>query len=87
MDFKYGTAFGVRSPSAYERLVYDCILGDSSLFARTDAVDASWALITPVLERWAEEKPPAFPNYAAGSWGPKSSDELPAEDGRRWRLV
>ncbi|HEY9793454.1 MAG TPA: glucose-6-phosphate dehydrogenase [Candidatus Obscuribacterales bacterium] len=87
MDFKYGTAFGVRSPSAYERLVYDCILGDSTLFARTDAVDASWALITPVLEQWQKQPPPDFPNYAAGTWGPANSDALLAADGRRWRLV
>jgi glucose-6-phosphate 1-dehydrogenase len=87
MDFRYGTAFGVRSPSAYERLVYDCILGDSTLFSRTDAVEASWKLITPVLKQWAQSAPTDFPNYAAGSWGPKSSDALLAQDGRRWRLV
>jgi glucose-6-phosphate 1-dehydrogenase len=87
MDFKYGTSFGVRSPSAYERLVYDCILGDSTLFARTDAVEASWTLLTPVLEAWAKQPAPDMPNYAAGTWGPKSSDELLAADGKSWRLV
>ncbi len=86
MDFKYGTSFGVRSPSAYERLVHDCIMGDSTLFARTDAVEASWRLITPILEKWATQ-PPEFPNYAAGSWGPAASDELMSADGRRWRAL
>jgi glucose-6-phosphate 1-dehydrogenase len=89
MDFRYGTAFGVRSPSAYERLVYDCILGDSTLFARTDAVEASWTLITPVLEQWAKTppQPNEFPNYAAGTWGPKAADALLTPAGHRWRLV
>lgn len=86
MDFRYGTAFGVRSPSAYERLVHDCIMGDSTLFARTDAVEASWQLITPVLEKWHAEGS-EFPQYAAGSWGPEASDQLLAADGRRWRVL
>jgi glucose-6-phosphate 1-dehydrogenase len=87
MDFNYGTAFGVRSPSAYERLVHDCILGDASLFARTDAVEASWSLITPILENWAKESPKQFPNYAAGTWGPAESDALLQADGRSWRQL
>lgn len=85
MDFKYGTSFGVRSPSAYERLVHDCIMGDSTLFARTDFVQSSWELITPVLERWKETPPPE--SYPAGSWGPAAADELLAADGRKWRIL
>lgn len=87
MDFKYGAAFGVRSPSAYERLVHDCILGDSSLFARTDFVETSWSLLTPVLENWASNPMPAAAIYPSGSWGPPASDELLASDGRYWRLL
>ncbi len=84
MDFKYGTAFGGRTPTAYERLIHDCILGDATLYARTDAVDASWLLIDPILEHWGKTEP-KFPNYAAGSWGPAESDALLASDGHAWR--
>lgn len=87
MDFKYGTAFGVRSPSAYERLVHDCIQGDATLFARTDAVDASWSLISPIIEHWSGNAPTQFPNYAAGSWGPSDCDQMLKDDGRAWRIV
>jgi glucose-6-phosphate 1-dehydrogenase len=86
MDFRYSTAFGVRSPSAYERLLLDCLVGDASLFARSDQVESSWEFLAPVLERWAETKP-SFPNYAAGSWGPQASHDLMAADGREWRRL
>ena len=87
MDFEYGTAFGVRSPSAYERLVHDCIMGDPTLFSRTDFVQASWALLTPVLEKWAQDPPRDFPNYSSGTWGPSASDELLAVEGHTWRSL
>jgi glucose-6-phosphate 1-dehydrogenase len=92
MDFNYGTAFGVRSPSAYERLIHDCLLGDASLFARTDSVETSWRFIQPLLENWdlAKHKKgpqPRFPNYAAGSWGPQEADELIASTGHSWRRL
>lgn len=92
MDFNYGTAFGVRSPSAYERLIHDCLLGDATLFSRTDSVETSWRFIEPVLEAWdlAKSKKgtqPRFPNYAAGSWGPAEADELIASTGHSWRRL
>jgi len=90
MDFKYGAAFGVRSPSAYERLLYDCMLGDPSLFARTDQVDVSWAFVDPILASWAEENKKnkiKFPNYEAGSWGPKEADDLIGSTGFSWRRL
>jgi glucose-6-phosphate 1-dehydrogenase len=59
--------------------------GDSTLFNRRDEVEAAWSLITPILEHWQESPPPAFPNYAAGSWGPEAANELMARYGRRWR--
>jgi len=87
MDFRYGTSFGVRSPSAYERLLLDCLVGDPALFARRDGVEASWELLTPILERWANGAAPEFPNYAAGSWGPGASDTLIQAAGHAWRRL
>jgi glucose-6-phosphate 1-dehydrogenase len=85
MDFKYGTAFGSRTPTAYERLVLDCLLGDPSLFARTDFVEASWRYLEPVIDYWESTRPTNFPNYKSGSWGPAASDELLMAAGHRWR--
>ncbi len=85
MDFLYGSSFGTQSPDAYERLLLDVLLGDSTLFTRADEVEASWAIITPILEAWQHMSPPNFPNYAAGTWGPKAGTELIQRDGRTWR--
>lgn len=87
MDFRYGSYFGLTPPEAYERLICDCMLGDSTLFARADEVLNSWKLITPILERWQEKPAKDFPNYASGTWGPKSAEEMLARDGRSWRLI
>ena len=87
MDFRYGSYFGLSSPEAYERLICDCIAGDSTLFARGDEVLQSWRLFSPVLEHWEETTPEIFPNYRSGTWGPASSDQLLTQDGRRWRIV
>jgi len=87
MDFQYGSYFGSAPPEAYERLICDCMSGDNTLFARADEALASWKLLTPVLEYWASEKPKDFPNYASGTWGPKTADELLMRDGYQWRLI
>lgn len=87
MDFRYGSYFGMAAPEAYERLICDCILGDSTLFAREDEVISSWRLITPLLEHWQNEKVSDFPSYNAGSWGPVRADEMMKQDGRKWRLL
>jgi glucose-6-phosphate 1-dehydrogenase len=87
MDFRYGSYFGTAPPEAYERLICDALLGDSTLFAREDEVLASWGFLTPTLERWAKETPKNFPNYAAGTWGPKEADDLIAKEGRKWRVI
>lgn len=84
MDFQYGTSFGKKSPEAYERLLLDAMLGDPTLFARGDMVEASWKLVMPILTVW-QQTTPHFPNYAAGTWGPEEADELIQKDGRRWR--
>jgi glucose-6-phosphate 1-dehydrogenase len=89
MDFKYGTAFGVRSPTAYERLIHDALIGDPTLFSRTDQVEVCWNIIRPVQEAWWINKAetPDFPNYAAGSWGPAAADELIGSTGHSWRRL
>jgi glucose-6-phosphate 1-dehydrogenase len=84
MDFKYGSSFGVRSPSAYETLLVDALTGDATLYTRQDMVDASWRVVQPILEDWSSRKF-GFPNYPAGSWGPKESDDMLARHGHAWR--
>ncbi len=85
MDFHYGTYFGQSSPEAYEKLILDCIFGDSTLFARSDEVLASWRLLTPILERWEKEPSATLPNYAAGSWGPEAANAMLQRNGRSWK--
>ena len=84
MDFNYGSSFGERSPSAYETLLLDAIQGDATLYTRQDMVEASWRVVTPIMEVWNETKFD-FPNYAAGTWGPAAADEMLARRGHTWR--
>jgi glucose-6-phosphate 1-dehydrogenase len=83
LDFFYKTAFNVEPPEAYERLIYDAIIGDQTLFIRGDEAEAAWAVIDPIEHGWAKSKK-GPEEYAPGSWGPKSADELIELDGRRW---
>lgn len=85
MDFRYGSYFGQSPPEAYERLIWDCIMGDSTLFARVDEVEESWQIFTPLLEFWA--KNPSQNLYPAGSWGPKLADEMMSKEGKSWRIL
>jgi glucose-6-phosphate 1-dehydrogenase len=85
MDFLYGRSFGVEPPEAYERLLLDAMLGDPTLFIRKDEVEAAWAIVTAIHRAWADEPPPRFPNYEAGTWGPEEADRLLERDGRAWR--
>ena len=86
MDFRYGASFGVQLAEAYERLLLDCILGDSTLYARKDMTERGWEIVMPILNEWAATKEKVnFPNYEAGTWGPKESHDLIERDGRRWR--
>jgi glucose-6-phosphate 1-dehydrogenase len=87
MDFKYVDYFGSEPSTGYERLLYDCMIGDATLFQRADMVEAGWAIVSPVLDVWKALPPRTFPNYAAGSWGPKEAEELMRRDCRRWRDI
>lgn len=87
MNFRYGEAFGTPSPEAYERLLLDVMAGDASLFMRRDAVEASWAWITAILEGWAAQRSKWLPEYPAGTWGPVEADRLIGGDGRAWRTL
>src|SRR6187431_1149265 len=84
MDFLYGGAFRTGLPEAYERLILDAMLGDATLFTRSDEVDEQWGLVDAIIAAWKRDRP-NFPNYPAGSWGPSNADELIRGDGRSWR--
>jgi len=85
MSFNYADTFGSTPSTGYERLLYDCMTGDATLFQRADMVEAGWAVVAPLLDVWKALPPRSFPNYAAGTWGPKEADDLMAQDGRQWR--
>jgi glucose-6-phosphate 1-dehydrogenase len=87
MRFTYQDAFAVPSPDAYETLLGDVMNNDPTLFMRADQVEAAWRLLMPVLEAWTESRPRHFPNYAAGSWGPKAARGLLACEGHAWRPI
>jgi glucose-6-phosphate 1-dehydrogenase len=83
LDFFYKTTFNVEPPEAYERLIYDAMTGDQTLFIRGDEVEAAWEVIDPIEHAWASSKRPPE-EYAPGSWGPKRATDLIERDGRRW---
>ncbi|MDX3193673.1 glucose-6-phosphate dehydrogenase [Streptomyces sp. MN03-5084-2B] len=83
MDFGYGHAFTESSPEAYERLILDVLLGEPSLFPVNEEVELSWKILDPILEHWAKEGAPE--QYAPGTWGPPSADEMLERTGRKWR--
>lgn len=87
MDFMYSSYFGSTPPEAYERLICDCMAGDSTLFARDDEVISSWKFITPILNYWAENPAKNFPNYPAGTWGPEESEKMLEKTHRHWKLI
>jgi glucose-6-phosphate 1-dehydrogenase len=87
MDFRYGDYFRTELSTGSERLLYDCMIGDATLFQRADMVEAGWAAVAPILDVWKAIPPRTFPNYRAGTWGPPEAEELLRRDGRRWRTV
>ncbi|PYV55580.1 MAG: glucose-6-phosphate dehydrogenase [Acidobacteria bacterium] len=87
MSFEYSQYFGADAYTGYEVLLYDCMIGDPTLFQRADMVEAGWTVVDPVLDVWKALPPRRFPNYAAGTWGPKEADELMERDQRQWRKI
>lgn len=85
MNFNYKDFFGSQPSTGYERLLYDCMTGDATLFQRADMVEESWKTVSPILDAWQSDDD--IPKYAAGSWGPEESDALIERDGRRWRNI
>jgi glucose-6-phosphate 1-dehydrogenase len=84
MAFNYTDYFNAAPQTGYERLMYDCMLGDATLFQRSDVVETAWSVVAPIQNVWGALEPREFPNYAAGSWGPADADELLTRDGRHW---
>jgi glucose-6-phosphate 1-dehydrogenase len=84
MLFNYESAYDSEPPEAYETLLLDIMLGDATLFMRTDQVEAAWQVITPILETWQTTSPSDFPNYPSGTWGPEAAEALIAKDGHNW---
>ena len=84
MNFQYTDYFGSTPSTGYERLLYDCMLGDATLFQRADMVEAGWDVVAPIIDVWKALPPRNFPNYPAGSWGPEEADRLIQADGHEW---
>jgi glucose-6-phosphate 1-dehydrogenase len=87
MDFAYKSYFNVSSSTGYETLLYDCMIGDPTLFQRADTVEAGWQAVQPIIDAWANNPPKDFPNYAAGSNGPAAADQLLVGAERAWRSL
>ena len=84
MDFNYKETFTQALPEAYERLLLDVLRGDSTLFMRSDELEAAWHFVTPILDYWDQNKTIPEP-YRSGSWGPRAADDLLLNDDRSWR--
>jgi glucose-6-phosphate 1-dehydrogenase len=88
MDFSYGSSFGVTSSDAYDRLLIDCMLGDQTLFTRSDEVEEAWRVVTPALMDWeSSNEQDLVPKYEAGTWEPTEAELLINRDGRKWRRL
>ena len=87
MRFSYKESFPMVPPEAYETLLLDVMLGDATQFMRADQLEEAWQVITPILEAWQSAPPSDFPNYEAGTWGPREAEALIAQDGRSWAIA
>jgi len=87
LDFDYSQFGKVTPTTGYEKLLYDCMVGDPTLFHRTDMVEAAWKVADPILRTWKENPPEDFPNYPSGTWGPTTSNQLLQQDGDHWWTI
>jgi glucose-6-phosphate 1-dehydrogenase len=87
MSFDYSNYFGAEAYTGYEVLLYDCMIGDATLFQRADMVEAGWSVVDPILDVWKALPPRKFPNYASGTWGPTEANQLMELDDRQWRTI
>jgi len=87
MSFEYSQYFKAAAYTGYEVLLYDCMMGDATLFQRADMVEAGWRVVDPILDVWRALPPRKFPNYSSGTWGPAESDQLLQVDDRQWRKI
>src|SRR5262249_19618058 len=87
MRFDYRESFEASRGTGYEVLLYSCMFGDATLFSRTDLVETAWRVAQPMLDLWSSEPSKDFPNYPAGTWGPKAAFDLIERDGRRWMEI
>ena len=87
MRFDYADAFDAARGTGYEVLLYSALNGDPTLFSRTDFVETAWEIVQPVLDAWAATPATDFPNYVAGTWGPRAASDLLARDGRHWHEI
>lgn len=85
MDFRYSSLEHNHIPQAYERLLYDCMMGDATLFQRGDAVEITWQFVQPILNAWKKDKTIPVYTYPSGTWGPKESDRLLGDKDFEWR--
>jgi glucose-6-phosphate 1-dehydrogenase len=85
MEFNYHEAFGETTSPAYATLHLDVMIGEATLFTRSDEVEAAWRVMDPLIRYWEEHRPKRMPTYASGSWGPREADELIERDGVEWR--
>jgi glucose-6-phosphate 1-dehydrogenase len=87
LDFNYSDFGPSDKATGYERLLYDAMIGDTTLYHRADTVEAAWRIATPILDVWGSIPPRDFPNYGAATWGPSAADDLLKRDGRAWRNI
>ena len=87
MDFRYRDYFNTEPSTGYETLVYDCMIGDATLFQRADSVEAGWAVVQPVLDLWQNDKTMPLEFYPAGTAGPDAAEQLLWRSGRAWRPI
>jgi glucose-6-phosphate 1-dehydrogenase len=87
MNFSYRDHFDTAPSTGYETLLYDCLLGDPTLFQRANDIEAGWKVVQPMLDAWAQDQGRSLTYYPAGSEGPREADKLLARDGRRWRPI